>query len=236
MNRVLAGLAAGLSVSALVMPAPAMADFFIKKNKPKAATPNTTPRPVRTPKRPKAEPRIEEVAVPASGIDPMLMQQAVVEAKYTAQLNRDLEAKTAVLQVTNGKSGWSVNFKNCAEENRCGTMEFYTLWRVSNEANVCSVWGTDVTRDPSRATGKPYCYVVPSLTRQMHLILSSDQGPYAGIGRLSPEEAKERMRGMIDVWSASLNDLPKAWDIAVTRCPRVSDKCGPAPMAKGASR
>lgn len=230
MNRVLAGLAAGLSISALVLPAPVMADFFIKKTKPKAtANPTAPPRPARPPRRPRApsEPRIEPAIVSATtGIDPMLMQQTVTEAQYSANLLPDPETKTAVLEVTNGKSGWSVNFKNCVSETRCGTMEFYTLWRVSNDANVCTVWGNDVTKDPGRTQGKPYCYTVPDLIRQFHLVLSSDQVPYTGMGRLTPEEAKERMRGMIGVWSAALDQLPQAWDIATTKCPRPTDKCG----------
>lgn len=222
----LAVLAAGMSVSALVLPSPVQADFFIKKAKPKASANPTTPRAVRPPRRAKqTEARIEQAVTPATGIDPALMQQTIIEAKYTANLVRDLEAKTAVLEVTNGKSGWSVNFKNCVEENHCGTMEFYTLWRVSNDANVCSVWGTDVAKDPSRTLGKPYCYTVPDLSRQLHLKLSSDQAPYAGLGGLAPEEAKERMRGMIGVWSTALDQLPQAWEIASAKCPRVSDKC-----------
>jgi hypothetical protein len=238
MNRMLASLAAGISVSALMLPSPVLADFFIKKTKPKAAA----PQPPAQPQRPVRRTRPAEVrntpsapSIPTTGIDPALMQQTIVEAKYTANLTRNSAEKTAVLQVTNGKSGWSVNFKNCVADNRCGTMEFYTLWRVSNDANVCTVWGNDVMRDPGRRLGKPYCYTVPDLSRQFHLKLSTDQAPYAGMDRLSPEEAKERMRGMIGVWSSALTQLPQAWEIASTKCPRTTDTCG-GPPPKGASR
>lgn len=238
MNRVLAAMAAGLAASALMLPSAAMADFFIKKNKPKATAPQTTQqRPARPPRRTKpSEVRQDDAPppVPFAGIDPLLMQQAVIEAKYSAQLDRDPTTKTAVLQVTNGKSGWSVNFKNCADNNKCGAMEFYTLWRVSNEANVCKVWGSDVARDPSRTLGQPFCYVVPDLARQFHLKLSTEQSPYSDLGRLSPEEAKQRMGAMIVTWSEALTQLPKAWEIASAKCPRATDTCGagPAPQAK----
>lgn len=239
MNRVLAGMAAGLAVSALMLPSPAMADFFIKKNKPKATAPQTTQqRPTRAPRRTRpSEVRQDDAAPPVplgGGIDPLLMQQAVVEARYSAQLDRDPATKTAVLQVTNGKSGWSVNFKNCADGAKCGAMEFYTLWRVSNEANVCKVWSSDVARDPSHTLGQPFCYVVPDLARQFHLKLSTEQSPYADLGRLPPEEAKQRMGAMIVTWSSALNELPKAWEIASAKCPRATDNCGtgPAPQAK----
>lgn len=241
MNKMLASLAALSAASMLVLPSPATADFFIKKTKPKVSAP-TQPRPPRPPRRnrgtdPRNVPAIPDAPVSA-GINPLLMQQAVTEAQYTAQLNRDPEAKTAVLQVTNGKSGWSVNFLNCMADDQCGTMEFYTLWRVSNEANVCNVWGSNIARDPSRNLGKPFCYVVPDLARQFHLKLSSDQAPYAGLGRLSADEAKTRMRGMIDLWSTSLDQLPQAWEIASSKCPKASDKCPvpkDAPVAPAAA-
>jgi hypothetical protein len=228
MNRILAGLAAGLAASALALPAPASADFFIKKTKPKASASQPQQRQPRNPRRVRQEPRAEEVvAAPPTpiGIDPALMEQAVTEARYTAKLIRNPATKTALIEVTNGKSGWSVNFKDCAEENLCGAMEFYTLWRVSNEANVCTVWGNDVAKDPTRNLGKPFCYVVPNLNKQLHLKLSTEQAPYAGLVRLSPDLAKEQMRGMIATWSNAMAQLPQAWQIAVAKCPKVTDKC-----------
>ena len=160
-----------------------------------------------------------------TGIDPALMQETVTEANYKATLVRDAAARTAVLQVTDGKTGWSVNFSDCAEENHCRTMEFYTLWRTPNEANVCQVWGSDVTQDPNRTAGKPFCYTVPGLARQFHLKLSTDQAPYLGMDRLPVPEAKERMNGMISIWSQHLGMLPQAWKIARSKCPRATDKC-----------
>jgi len=231
MNRMLGGAAAGLAAATLLLASPASADFFIKKAQPKAATPPTSPPRVRTPpRRPRpSEARIEEaVAAPAPvGIDPALMEQAVNEAQYSARLVRDPANKTAVLEVTgDGKSGgWSVNFKDCEQDNQCGAMEFYTLWRVSNEANVCTVWGNDVARDPTRNLGKPFCYVVRDRDKQLHLKLSSEQLPYLGLDKMAPDAAKERMRSMIGVWSTSLTQLPQAWEIAKSKCPKATDRC-----------
>lgn len=216
---------------ALLSSAPASADFFIKKTPKPAATPAKAPQPrvVRQPRRTRpVENHVEEaVAAPVPmGIDPALMQQAVTEAQYSAKLVRDPAAKTAVIEVTNGKSaGWSVNFKDCVEDNQCGSMEFYTLWRVANEANVCQVWGTDVAKDPTRNLGKPYCYVVRERDKQLHLKLSSEQMPYLGLDKMAPDQAKERMRGMIGVWSTALTQLPQAWEIAKSKCPKATDKC-----------
>jgi hypothetical protein len=228
MGKLFTSLAAASLVSALAAPSTAFADFAISKPKPQQqAKPAHPPR-----NRPVRRPRDDTAAIaetpppPATGIDPALMQEAIVGAKYRVTLTRNEAAHTAVLQATDGKSGWSVNFKNCVADNRCGSMEFYTLWRTPNEANVCTVWGRDITKDPTHGRGKPFCYTVPGLERQFHLKLSSDQPPYVGLDKMTPAEAKQRMESMIGVWADYLPRLQQAYAIASGKCPRASDKCG----------
>jgi len=224
MNRVLSSSAAVLSLLALVASAPVLADFSIPSAK-KQVTKPSTQRPVRRPARPKhAEP--EAPAAPAvTGIDPALMREVLFGANYNVTLDRNPAARSAAIQVTDGKTGWRVTFGDCEEDSKCRTMEFYTLWGVANEANVCTVWNNDVTQDPTHVLGKPFCYTVPNLPRQFHLKLSSDQAPYIGMNRLPPEEARERMNVMIGVWSTYLKRLGEAWTIASAKCPRPTDKC-----------
>lgn len=230
MIKLVAGWAGVLVALGLATtPAPAFADFSIQKAKPKAKSAPQRPARARRPRVTEEEPA-PPPAPAVTGIDPALMQQAVAEANYSAKLVRDPGGQTAVIEVTDGKTGWTVNFKNCVDDSHCGFMELYTLWPVSNEANVCTVWSLDVTKDPSRNLGKPYCYTVPQLTGQLHLKLSSDQGPYLGMDKLTPEQAKERMQGMIGVWQSYLPQLQEAWKIASTKCPRAAMKCD-APAA-----
>jgi hypothetical protein len=226
MGRILTGVAAIVSAQVLLSTSPALADFRISKPKPKAAVqvspdPGHRARPVRRPRAPVETAATQELA----GIDPALMKEAVVAANYGAKLVWNPEDRTAVVQATDNKSGWSVNFSDCSGETRCQSMEFYTRWQVSNEANVCTIWSRDITKDPGRSLGKPFCYTVPRLDRQLHLKLSSDQAPYAGIERLSREQAKQRMETMIRVWSTYLPMLPQAWTVAQQKCPRVGDRC-----------
>jgi hypothetical protein len=222
MGRLFATVNAALLATALIAPAPVLAEFKLSKPQaqpqPRPAQPSR-PRPAR---RPRAEPTAaaEVIPEPVTGIDPALMQEAVVDAKYRVTLERDVAAHTAVLHATDGKSGWSVNFKDCVQENRCGSMEFYTLWRTPNEANVCTAWGRDITKDPTRNLGKPFCYTVPTLERQFHLKLSSEQAPYADIPRIPPPQAKERMQTMIGTWAEYLPKLQQAYVIATGKCPR----------------
>lgn len=225
MGRLLTRFAAIVSVSVLLSAAPALADFRIAKPKPKAPVQAAPEQPRNRPvRRPKAPVEAVEARVP-TGIDPAMMQEAVIAANYSAKLVLKPAERTAVIEATDNKIGWSVNFSDCAEQTRCQSMEFYALWQVSNEANVCTVWSRDVTKDPTRTQGKPFCYTVPQLGRQLHLKLSSTQPPYAGIERLSPEEAKQTMTSMIRVWSAHLAMLPQAWTVAQQKCPRVGDRC-----------
>jgi hypothetical protein len=203
-----------------------MADFAISKPKPKPSKPAQKPK--NKPNRPSRTDVVETPEAPPpipTGIDPALMQEVVTEAKYKATLTRDDQARTALIQATDGKSGWSVNFTDCVEESRCGTMEFYILWKVTNEANVCKVWAADVAQDPTRTAGKPYCYTVPTLPKQFHLKLSSEQQPYNGLNKLEREQAKEQMQGMIGVWATALPKLSEAWKIASKKCPRATDRC-----------
>lgn len=224
MNRVLGSSAAVLSLLVLALPAPALADFSIPSAKQKVTKP-ATQRPVRRPARPRAAEPEAPTAPIITGIDPALMREVLYGAQYNVTLDRDPAARSAAIQVTDGKTGWRVSFSNCEEDSKCRTMEFYTLWSVQNEANVCTVWNNDVTKDPTHVLGKPYCYTVPNLPRQFHLKLSSDQAPYIGMNMLTPEAARERMNVMIGVWSTYLKHLSDAWAIASSKCPRPADKC-----------
>ncbi len=225
MGRILTGLAASALTAAGLSASPANADFAISKPKEKAQKP-AQPR-AKGARNARGDGRNSEAARPPAdlGIDPALMRETIAEARYSATLTRDVEAKTALIQATDGKTGWSVNFADCSDESHCGSLEFYTLWKVTNEANVCTAWRNDVTKDPTRGLGKPFCYTVPALPKQLHLKLSSEQGPYLGMAKLTPAQAKERMQGMIGVWAAHLPMLPQAWKVASSKCPRVSDKC-----------
>lgn len=238
MSRLIANvLVAALVALSFLAITPANADFAISKPKAKAqqqpqARPAGQPaQPNRNrPRRPRASDESAGIAepavpVPLTGIDPEAMQEAITAAKYQTTLARDPSAHTAVVQATDGKTGWSVNFRDCVADNRCGSMEFYTLWRVANETNVCTVWGRDVTKDPTRGQGRPYCYTVPGLDRQLHLKLSTDQRPYTGMDKMLPAQVRERMDAMISVWAEYLPMLPQAWTIASSKCPRATDKC-----------
>ncbi|MDE8653692.1 hypothetical protein [Novosphingobium album (ex Liu et al. 2023)] len=215
-----------VSILALVTPMPAMAEIRLQRKVEERPRKAATKAPRRAPKKNRTAPAPEPEAPQApSGIDPAVMKDAIAEAKYTVSLVQEPEAKKAALQVTDGKIGWSVNFSDCVDESHCGTMEFYTLWSVSNEANVCAAWVSDVTKDLNRTQGKPSCYTVASLPKQFHLRLSSNQVPYYGMDKLPPEEAKARMVEMINVWSAHLPMLQEAWKIARIKCPRATDSC-----------
>jgi hypothetical protein len=230
MNKVLASWTAVVSAMAMTMPEPAVA-ATIKLQRPRAEAkkPTRAPAPPRSPRR--RQPNSESVVVappappPPVGIDPALIRETVAEAKYTATLTQDAATKSAVIHVTDGKSGRSLNFNGCTDESHCREMEFYTLWSTPNEANVCSVWGSDITRDPTRMQGKPYCYTLSNLPRQLHLRLSSDQIPYRGMETLDRAAMKTRTVEMIGVWAAYLSRLQEAWKIARTKCPRASDRC-----------
>jgi len=225
-SKALANWIAAVAVLALGMPAPVLADIRLQRKV--EQPPRKAPAPQRRVSRPRpVAPAAEEPPPPPApvGIDPELMREAVVEANYKVTYRPNPAAATAVLGVTDGKTGWSVNFSGCTEANRCSTMEFYTLWNVTNEANVCSAWNHAVVRDPNRMEGRPYCYTVASLPRQFHLKLTSSQIPYAGIDRLPREEAKARMSHMIGVWTSHLPRLSEAWTIARSKCPKPADKC-----------
>jgi hypothetical protein len=206
---------------------PAVAGFTIAKPKAKKKANPAHPRRNRNEHHQHADEAQPAASEPqaAMGIDPDLMQKTIVEANYSATLTRDEQAHTAVIQALDGKTGWSVNFSRCAEPNRCGVMEFYTLWRVPNEANVCMIWGSEITKDPTRTLGKPFCYTLPGRERQMHLKLTSRQPPYRGIEALAPAEAHDRMREMIGTWTRYLAMLPQAYTIASEKCPRAADRC-----------
>src|ERR1700712_1995068 len=109
MRRILTSIAAIVSVQVLLSASPASADFRISKPKPKTpvqASPDEGHR-ARPARRPRAPAEAVVVQGPA-GIDPALMEEAIVAASYGAKLSWNAQDRTAVVQATDNKSGWSV--------------------------------------------------------------------------------------------------------------------------------
>jgi hypothetical protein len=221
-----------LGVAALLASSAAHADFTIAKPKPvPTAKPSENRRPAAR-KRVAATPKplVPEVL---TGIDPQLMQEVIVQAGMSAKTTFDTAARTALIQIGNAKIGWSANFKDCADEHHCRAMDIYTLWNVPNEVNVCTVWGQDVTKDPLRKAGTPYCYTVQPGDKHLHLKLSSEQYPYAGVERMARAQARDVLQHMVGVWTYHLELLPQAWKLAEQKCPKRTDNCAGGIRIKG---
>ncbi|MEP6867510.1 MAG: hypothetical protein ABJA20_03255 [Novosphingobium sp.] len=221
-----------VGAAVLLVSTSAHADFTIAKPKP-----GVTAKPVET-KRHAPRARRAGVATPVvsaavTGIDPALMQEVIVQSGFTAKSSYDGAARTALIQAASNKIGWSANFKNCTDANHCGAMELYTLWTVSNEVNVCTIWGLEITKDPSRKNGLPYCYTVQPGDRHLHLKLSSEQNPYAGVERMARPQARDVLLHMVGVWTYHLELLPQAWKLADQKCPKKSDNCVSSVRPKG---
>jgi hypothetical protein len=221
-----------IAAAALVLPTVASADFSVSKPKSRATQAPATPppghrtqpkaRPVRTPPpvvvRPQAPP-------PPTGIDPAFVNETLQNAGYKTNLTSNPSPGLTTIESSSGNSAWMVSFKECGVDQRCGEMEFYTLWRVSNEANVCFGWMNEVTNDPYGTDGKPTCYTLPNAGNQLHLTLSTKQAPYANTAQLSGERAKSRILAMLGVWTAHIVRLPEAYNYAKMHCPRKSSPC-----------
>ena len=224
MRSLLTKSALALGAAALLASSAAQADFTIAK--PKSAPTAKPSKKLRPASRARvtARPTVP-VAEVATGIDPTLMQEVIIQAGLTATTTFDAAARTALIQVGKSKIGWSANFKDCTDEHHCRAMDIYTLWTVSNEMNVCTVWGLDVTKDPMRQKGTPYCYVMQAGDKHLHLKLSSDQQPYAGVDRMTRPQARDVLQHMVGVWTYHLELLPQAWKLAEQKCPKRNDNC-----------
>lgn len=235
--------------AALVLPTAGSADFSVSKPKPPAAHPTTTTPPApRTPTRPRparpARPAVPIVVRPPeppapTGIDPAFVNETLQAAGYKTTFTSKPAPGNTQIESTSGNSNWLISFKQCSENQRCGEMQFYTLWRVSNEANVCFGWHHSITNDPFGVEGKPTCFTLPTAGNQFHLILSTAQAPYASIGQLTGDRAKSRILAMLDVWNAYIVRLPEAYEYARMHCPRKNTPClaiATEPTVQGARR
>ncbi|MEP7222689.1 MAG: hypothetical protein ABI673_08495 [Novosphingobium sp.] len=225
MRSLLTRTACALGAAVLLASAPAHADFTIAKPKPGATTkpPETrrhAPRP-----RSASSPKVNVPTMP-TGIDPALMVEVITQTGSTAKSSYDPATRTALIQATSKNIGWSTNFKDCTDANHCRVAELYTLWTVSNETNVCTVWGLEITKDPGRHKGLPYCYTLqPPGDRHLHLKLSSEQQPYTGVERMARPQARDVLLHMVGVWNYHLEMLLQAWKLAEQKCPKRNDNC-----------
>ncbi len=211
----------------LVLPSAASADFSVSKPKPNA-TQAPAPRPpqrtrtVRTPPPVVARPQAPPTP---TGIDPAFVNETLQAAGYKTNFTNNPAPGTTTIESSSGKSSWIVSFKECGSTQRCNQMEFYTLWRVTNEANVCYGWMHAVTNDPAGTDGKPTCYTLSNAGNQLHLTLSTNQPPYSGLNLLSGDRAKTRILGMLNVWTSFVGRLPEAYEYMRTYCPRKTIRC-----------
>jgi hypothetical protein len=221
--------------AALLLPVPANADFSVSKPKPAKPAPKATakPAPARAVAKPKHRPPVErrQVVVPPKpvpqlpGIEPMVVRDAIVAAGYSAVLTANPADASQKIAVTVGNSGWTARLKECASTNRCKLLEFAFTWQVPNDANVCSSWKYYITKDETGASGLPMCFTVPPSGKQLELLLSSGQAPYAGMDNAPPADAKQRIAGMVKVWTTYVGRLTEARDIASKKCPKKKNKC-----------
>ena len=160
-----------------------------------------------------------------TGIDPAFVNQTLVDAGQTTRLITGSDPSKPQIAGTSGNSAWMISFSDCGQDQRCGQMEFYTLWRVSNEFNVCSAWKLAVTNDPFGSAGKPTCYTLPTAGKQLHLTMSTTQPPYTGLSMLNGDRAKARILSMLGVWTEFVGKLPEAYEYARRHCPRKNTKC-----------
>ncbi len=223
--------------AALILPTTASTEIRISKPKPTPRATQAAPAPQPT-ARARARPRPAPAPSPRpttppqpTGIDPALVNETLVEAGYTTEFANSPSPAGPSISTTTGNSAWRIAFKDCGPTQRCGQMEFYTLWRVSNEANVCYAWMNAITQDPTGTDGKPTCYTLPNAGNQLHLTMSTSQIPYIGIAQLSGDRAKSKILGMLNVWSSHVVRLPEAYAYARTYCPRKSRKCDANPVA-----
>jgi hypothetical protein len=236
-----------IAAAALILPSAASADFSVSKQKPKpraaqAPTTTTTPTAPRTQQRARTMRTPPPVVVvrpteppPPTGIDPAFVNETLQSAGYTTNFKNPSAPGSPTIETSSDKSSWLIAFKECGTNQRCNQMEFYTLWRVSNEANVCYGWTHAVTNDPAGSQGKPTCYTLPNAGNQLHLTLSTNQPPYSGLNLLSSERAKTRILAMLSVWTSFVGRLPEAYEYAQTYCPRKTSVCSASAPAPGKS-
>ncbi len=223
----------GFLAAFALLAAPAAADFTISK--PTAAKPAkrpTEPAPAPAPRRPRVE-RTQAAppprpAPPPPGFDPALLQEAILAAGYTSSSMTVAADGGPKIDVKSGKSGWTAEFSDCANANRCKSVNFFFVWEIANDANICAVWGHYITQDEDGAKGLPMCTVVPPSGKMLRLSLSSTQLPYAGIDRAPADEKRSILANMVKTWASYSGRLTEARDIANKKCPRGRPGCWPA--------
>jgi hypothetical protein len=210
--------------AALLLSAPASADFSVSKPKPAKPAPKPTAKPKPPTTRPmgavKPKPQPQSV-----GFDPVMVHEAITAAGLKANLIVNPADGSQRIDGTSGTSAWSVAMKECTSAKSCRLVEYNLAWRVNNDANVCRSWYHYVTDDESGAKGLPACYTVPPSGKEFRLWLSTDQAPYAGIDKAPRAETLERLTNMAKTWNEYVARLPEAREIANKKCPRKKDLC-----------